>query len=160
MPIADDELVALRDLLVLAARRYALPPEDAEDVVQTVLLAFVHKRDAIGSPRQWLFGALRREVLFFRRTAARRAGREVAMDPLPPAPAARPNPETVFLSTLTVEQCLDAMPPLKADLLRLRYLQEHDLETIAEALGYRRSSMKKLLTRSLCAARSILEANQ
>ena len=52
--------------------RYRIPREDAEDLMQQTLLAFLQKRDGIDCPDAWLLGAYRRECLMYLRRRQRR----------------------------------------------------------------------------------------
>lgn len=65
--------------LLRQARRAARRPDEAEDLLQTVLLAAVEAgRTDLGAPenRRWLEGALRKRAAFDARTAIRRRRRE------------------------------------------------------------------------------------
>jgi DNA-directed RNA polymerase specialized sigma24 family protein len=52
-------------------RRFRIPPEDAEDVVQQVLLQYVRKRRKIQTPEAWLPGAVRHECRMYWRRRCR-----------------------------------------------------------------------------------------
>ena len=64
-------------LHAMAARR-AATPDEADDLVQDVLLAALEQRRACDDPRfpAWASGVLRRRALFLARTAGRRRRRE------------------------------------------------------------------------------------
>ena len=72
--------------LLSQARRLCRRPDEAEDLLQTVLLAAVEagRRD-LSAPqnRRWLYGALRNRAAFEARSALRRKAREAAADPEP-----------------------------------------------------------------------------
>ena len=78
-------------LYTLAARR-TRTPDEADDLVQDVLLIALEQGRALDDPRfpAWAAGVLRRRALFVARTAGRRARREAAFagDPPPPPRAA------------------------------------------------------------------------
>ncbi|MBX9458311.1 MAG: transcriptional regulator [Rhizobium sp.] len=66
------------------ARRISGRADDAEDILQTVLLSAVkHGRAdlSIGANRRWLMGAIRRQVAFVARSAVRRRRRETVLVP-------------------------------------------------------------------------------
>jgi DNA-directed RNA polymerase specialized sigma24 family protein len=69
--------LSLRVLQEMAARR-AGSPEEAEDLVQDVLLAALEQDRALEDPGfpAWAYGVLRRRALFVARTAGRRRRRE------------------------------------------------------------------------------------
>ncbi len=77
----------LRPLYALAARR-AFTPDEADDLVQDVLLAALEQGRALDDPRfpAWASGVLRRRALFLARTAGRRRRREAdyAAESAPP----------------------------------------------------------------------------
>jgi DNA-directed RNA polymerase specialized sigma24 family protein len=80
----------LRSLHAMAARR-AFTPDEADDLVQDVLLAALEQGRTLDDPRfpAWASGVLRRRALFLARTAGRRRRREAdyAADSAPlPAP--------------------------------------------------------------------------
>lgn len=66
--------------LVALARRHARRSDEAEDIVQEILIAAVKAgRDDFSRPadRRWMAGAIRRRAAFDARSAARRREREV-----------------------------------------------------------------------------------
>ena len=67
----------IRALRAIASRR-AFTPEEADDLVQDVLLAAMEQGRAVDDPRfpAWAAGTLRRRALFIARTAGRRRRRE------------------------------------------------------------------------------------
>jgi DNA-directed RNA polymerase specialized sigma24 family protein len=67
----------LRTLYSIAARR-AFTPDEADDLVQDVLLAALEQGRVLDDPRfpAWASGVLRRRALFLARTAGRRRRRE------------------------------------------------------------------------------------
>ena len=69
--------------LLSQARRLSRRPDEAEDLLQTVLLAAVEagRRDLSATQnRRWLYGALRNRAAFEARSALRRKAREAAVD--------------------------------------------------------------------------------
>jgi len=94
----------LRTLYTLAARR-AFTPDEADDLVQDVLLAALEQGRAMDDPRfpAWASGVLRRRALFLARTAGRRRRREAdyAAEATPPPAGERKLPR----------QFVDSLPP-------------------------------------------------
>jgi DNA-directed RNA polymerase specialized sigma24 family protein len=69
--------------LLRSARRATRRPDEAEDLLQTVLLAAVEAGRAdlnCAGNRRWLSGALRKRALFDARSAVRRKSREASVD--------------------------------------------------------------------------------
>lgn len=69
--------------LLRYARRVSKRPDEAEDILQSVLLAAVrHGRADLDSEsnRRWMMGAIRNHTLFVARSAARRRKRETLFD--------------------------------------------------------------------------------
>ena len=58
----------IRQVLV----RLRIPAQDAEDLIQETLLAFVAKRAAIANPVPWLLATLRNQCLLYWRRRRRR----------------------------------------------------------------------------------------
>ena len=89
--------------LLRHARRAARRADEAEDLLQTVLLAAVEAgRTDLGCPenRRWLHGALRKRAAFDARTTVRRRVRETHWSASPPLQAeVEPAPRT-FVATL------------------------------------------------------------
>lgn len=83
-------------MLHIRAARRALTPDEADDLVQDVLLAALEQGRALDDPRfpAWASGVLRRRALFLARTAGRRRRREAAYaaEPAPPPPRQRKLP--------------------------------------------------------------------
>lgn len=85
--------------------RHALTPDDADDLVQDVLLAALEQeRDLNGAPfLAWASGVLRRRAMFLARTAGRRKRREaVYTNAVVSAAAAR---------RMLPRQFIDSLPP-------------------------------------------------
>jgi DNA-directed RNA polymerase specialized sigma24 family protein len=77
--------------LLRYARRASRRPDEAEDILQSVLLSAVKLGRAdlsLETNRRWLFGAIRRQAAFEARTVVRRRLRERSF-----APVAAPEPE-------------------------------------------------------------------
>ena len=51
---------------------HRIPPEDAEDILQQTLLAYLYKRDSVQEFDKWLLGAVRKRCLMYWRGRRRR----------------------------------------------------------------------------------------
>jgi RNA polymerase sigma-70 factor (ECF subfamily) len=158
-----DRLVgnAAEDLPTLLARlraqvdrvraRYRIPREDAEDLMQQTLLAFLQKRAGIDCPEAWLLGAYRRECLMYLRGRQRRL--YDAIDTTLLEACSKPEAPGQERDQLLrdVESAIDKTPSRCRSILRLRYRLGFATEEIAEELGYRETSIRKIASRCLAA---------
>lgn len=128
-------------------RRFRIPPQDAEDRIQNVMVHFLYKRSQIRNAEPWMIGALRQDCLMYLRTCRR--SRTVAMD-------------TTILEILggswvpdpvrgdlkrRLDRWLGKMSHKCRKLLRLRYIEELDARQTAERTGYKPSSVDKVTRR-------------
>lgn len=152
---ASEPLESLLDRLTPKLERivakYGIPTQDAEDLIQQTLLAFVHKRASIRCPEVWLVGALKKQCLLYLRTHRRRlydaldaAVLELLAEPATPAQESRD-------VARDVGRAIARIPERCQSLLGLRYGMGYDNSEVAERLGYRESSIRKITTRCLAA---------
>lgn len=62
----------VRPQLVGVLRRFRIPPDDAQDLIQEVCVDYLERADGIRDPDRWFVGALRKACLAFIRTERRR----------------------------------------------------------------------------------------
>lgn len=131
--------------------RYRIPRDDAEDLVQQSLLAFLQKRAGIDCPEAWLIGAYRRECLMYLRQRQRRL--YDAVDTTLLEACSRPEQPGQEQDQLLrdVESAIDRTPRRCRSILRLRYRLGFANEEIAEELGYRATSVRKIASRCMAA---------
>lgn len=97
--------------LLSQARRLSRRSEEAEDLLQTVLLAAVEAGRAdlsTAQNRRWLYGALRNRAAFEARSAMRRKAREVAYDTGPQSDTGSDLP-AAFIGALPASLCTTAL---------------------------------------------------
>lgn len=145
----DSLLERLRPRLKQILYRYQIPPEDAEDILQEALLATVLKWERIRSPEPWLVVTLKNRCLIYWRrrrgnlcSAVDDAALELLCEPEEPAQ------ERQHLRW-DLDHLLEHLPARHQDLMRLRYFEGHSPSEVAEQLGYRQSSVRKLASRCL-----------
>jgi RNA polymerase sigma-70 factor (ECF subfamily) len=129
--------------------RYRLPPEDAEDVLQQSLLDFVYKRHTLYNPEAWLLATVRnRSIIYWRQ---RRSQICEAVDSSILELVAKPQAPSQGQIALRhdLERVLDRLPPRCRSLLKLRYAYGFKPTEVAEQLGYRPSSVRKVTSRCL-----------
>ncbi len=164
-PPDSSEVIAdlLRETRALRAAifaRFQIPAADRDDLIQEVLLAFVHKRPLITDPRRWLLVALciqcRRYLRARGRWSAleRELGRRQALSDLDRAPEDR------FIEHLDLATALHELSGRQQDLLRLRFARGLSAAEAAASLGYRPASMKRVTNRALQRLRSRLRASE
>ena len=161
----EELLEALRPRLTRILYCYSIPPEDAEDLLQTTLLTLCYKRAGIHDPEAWLAGTLRNRCLMYWR--ARRASVQwVTSTELVAALAEVHDPNQLLGKRLQPEdpslrwdlaRALDRLPQPWAQVVRLRILAGCSQEETAAVTGYKASGIRKTLARSLKRLRSVME---
>lgn len=132
---------------VLASFR--IPFEDAEDLLQQSVLTYLHKRERIKNPRRWLVGTLKNRCLMYWRSHRRRLYHSVDVAILESvAEPGRPAQEQADLSN-DLQRVIAKLPERCRSLLYLRYTMGCDPSEAARQLGYRRSSIYKIMERCL-----------
>ncbi|MDX1502822.1 MAG: sigma-70 family RNA polymerase sigma factor [Thermoanaerobaculia bacterium] len=130
---------------------FRIPFEDAEDLLQQSLLAYLHKRDAVEDPERWVVGTIRNRCLMYWRSHRRRIYRSVDTAILESvAEPRRPAQETHDLLH-DLDGAIEALPPRCRELLRLRYRVGYEPHEAARELGYKSSGIYKILERCLAA---------
>ena len=138
--------------------RHRVPVEDGEDLLQQTLLTFLYKRDTIRSPEAWVLGALRKKCLVYwrnRRRCVYEGVDNAILESL--ADTEMPAQERFELST-DLAAVLATLPSRCRSLLRLRYRQGYNPAEVARELGYKASSIYKLLERCLASLTTRLVA--
>lgn len=132
-------------------RRYRIPPHDAEDLMQQALVALLDKRDEIEDAEAWFAGTLRNHCLMYWRRRRRRL--YTAVDSAILAELADPGPSQQQAIDLNHDlgRALGRLPTRCKSVLRLRYGMGCEPSETAEKLGYRSSSIYKILDRCLAA---------
>jgi len=170
-PLADDELVArakhgdtraygalVEEHQTIAFRTAYLLTGSAADAEDAVQEAFVKAYRALGRFRQgapfrpWLLSIVANEARNRRRSAGRRErlALRAAEDPL--SGGAVPSPEAALLDAEQREELLAAVNDLREDdrlVIACRYFMGLSEEETAEALGWRRGTVKSRTSRAL-----------
>jgi RNA polymerase sigma factor (sigma-70 family) len=137
-------------LVYSAALRHLPDPQLAEDVVQTVFIAFARKARALPS-NVILGGWLYRHTCFVasqaRRTEYRRQAREQQAATMNhPTPDDQPDWER--LAPL-LDEAMQSLAAADRDAVVLRYFQRWELRRVAEALGTGEDAVRKRIGRAL-----------
>lgn len=144
-------LARLRAQAEWVRRRYGIPREDAEDLLQQTLLAFLQKQASIDCPEAWLIGAYRRECLMHLRRRQRRLYEAIDTTLLEASAQAEQASQEQDQLLRDVEHAIDRTPGRCRSILRLRYRLGLATEEIAAELGYRTTSVRKIASRCLAA---------
>ncbi|MDP9122184.1 MAG: sigma-70 family RNA polymerase sigma factor [Acidobacteriota bacterium] len=147
----EEVLRRLRPRLKAILAGYAIPLEDAEDILQEVLLAAFCKWDSIEMKDAWLAGTLRNQCSFYWRRRRASLFKPVDLGVLEalavPLPPPQERAEQVWdLETLTAD-----LSSRHREMLRLYFGLGLSSEEVADRLGYCPASVRKLTGR--CVAR-------
>ena|SRR5689334_10273225 len=142
-------LERIRPRIKKLLRKYDIPLQDAEDVVQDALLVALSKWDTIQYKEGWLLGAVRFKCSNYwrRQRGDRLLGMDMTMleeisEPLSPGQ----EQDEIHLDLCSLARDLE---PRQRAALWLRFGVGLDAEEIARRLGYCPSSIRKLTGRSL-----------
>lgn len=137
---------------VFAHRR--IPPEDAEDILQQTLLAYLYKRESVQDFEKWLLGAVRKRCLMYWRGRRRRfytAIDAAILDELAEQGAPRQE-QNDFQRDLG--RVVGGLSRKCRDLLQLRFGLGYEPPEAARRLGYQPSGIYKTIERCLAALAS------
>lgn len=132
-------------------RRYRIPPQDAEDLMQQTLIALIDSRDDVQNPEAWIAGTLRNQCLMYWRRRRRRLYNAVDSAILEEMAAPSPPQQQSVEFSHDLERALGQLPNRCRSVLQLRYGLGCQPRETAERLGYRSSSIYKILNRCLAA---------
>jgi RNA polymerase sigma-70 factor (ECF subfamily) len=144
------QFMPLQGDLLAYALSMGVPPEDADDLLQTVALQIFHKIGAFQPGtnfRAWAFAFVRNEVLRHGRDSSRRSLRLSDrtlqdIEDLATSPDAYPDLRLQRLNT-----CLGRLQDFARTILQLRYREGLRVQAIAERLGRPADSIHTTLSR-------------
>ncbi len=155
----EELLERLRPRFKRILAHYSIPVDDAEDILQDVLISAVRQWDAVHNRDAWVITALRnRCALHWKRCWARRMkgmdpeDLEALCEPLRP-------PQQWQEMWWDVETVAAALGPRHWALLCLRYGHGLSIDELAERLGYCPTSIRKLVSRAVTRLRRWLTAH-
>lgn len=136
--------------------RFRIPEQDAEDLLQQALLAYVRKQREVRNPEAWLVGTLRNRCLKYWR--ARRRSLYTAVDTAILEAVAGEDAPSQERSDMRrdLEGAMGRLRPRCRSILGLRYGLGCEPRETARRLGYKESSIYKLVERCLAALSSQL----
>lgn len=147
----EELLARIHPKLRAIACRYHVPEHDAEDLIQQALLAFVQKQKLVRNVETWLAGTVRKQCLMYLRSRRRRLYNAVdaSILDLIATPQEPQQGKTDIVCDL--DAAISRISPRCQSLLRLRYGLGFEAAEVAEQMGYRSSSIRKVTTRCLAA---------
>jgi RNA polymerase sigma factor (sigma-70 family) len=131
--------------------RFRVPPDDAQDLLQDTILAFLLRRERVLSPTPWLLTTLKNRCLQYwrkRRRSLLVAVDSALLDDLGPSRA--PEQERSDLRR-DLSGALDRLTPRCRQILRLRYGFEYTGPEIADRLGAKAPAIRQATLRCLSA---------
>jgi RNA polymerase sigma factor (sigma-70 family) len=117
----------------IAEKKFRVPPDDAEALVNDVFIAYLLRIESVRNPEKWLVGAICHASRGYWRRALR-------SEPLPKNLPEHADPTTLaaedrLVSKLTVALALSHMTERCGRVLRMYYLDGYSIAELAEHLG-------------------------
>jgi RNA polymerase sigma factor (sigma-70 family) len=152
----EELLRALKPRFYAVLARFRIPEQDAEDLLQQTLLAFVRKRHTVRDAESWLVGTLRNSCLKYWRT--RRRSLYTAVDSAILEAIASDGVAGQERADMRrdLAGAMGRLRPRCRSILGLRYGLGCEPRETARRLGYKESSIYKLVERCLAALSSQL----
>ncbi|MCH9648076.1 MAG: sigma-70 family RNA polymerase sigma factor [Deltaproteobacteria bacterium] len=147
----DEMLKALEPQMKHILYRYRIPEQDAEDLLQQTLLTLLYKRHEIQKPEPWILATFRNRCIMYWRS--RQSQLHQAVDTAILELFAEPGSLSQESTELShdLEKAIARLPNRCQRILRLRYGLDYRPAEVAEALGYKPSSIRKITNRCLAA---------
>ena len=128
-------------------RRYRIPEDDFEDILQEALLIFILRRPEVDEPERWLLGTLRNRCLMYWRDRRRNSFLTVNSALLDGAPDPRLSLQERLSLLRDLKKLLARLPARYRLVLETRYLRGMSPAETARHLGYRESGIYKIIER-------------
>ena len=131
--------------------RYQVPRQDAEDIVQDLVVLFLSKRAEIHTPGAWLTGTLRlRCLLYWRKRRSRLLDSmdEALLDLIADPKGPRQDRDDIQRD---LSGAIRQLPERCRSFIRLRYGLDCDVPDVAKRLGYSPTGIRKIAARCLSA---------
>ncbi len=152
--VLADVYQGLRRPIGRVLQKYRIPVEDAEDLIQTVLLLAVSKWSAIRDPEAWLIGTLQNRCILYWRGRLQFKRRFVQLDATAEPAAAPAQARWELLADLGAAS--RRLPATQRRLVVLRFQLGLTSSEAATATGLADSSVRKILNRGLASLREQL----
>jgi RNA polymerase sigma-70 factor (ECF subfamily) len=134
----EELALRVRPRLLRIVGRYRIPAQDAEDLLQTSLIATLGNWPMLADPEGWLIRTVINQCLMYHRSRRRRAEEPLdgAIELLPV-----PSPEDRIADRQEIEQRLAKLPVQCRRLFRLRFIYGMSAKEVAELMGSKISSV-------------------
>lgn len=154
--LVEDLLVKHRTTVLKILARYRIPSQDAEDLIQDTLLAYLYQHAEVRDPGKWLLGTLRNRCLLYWR-----ARRRHQLDSLDNVLDLICYDDTVSDQELVEHrhdlECMSkGLSTVCRDAIQLHYLNGLSYRDTASRLGYKPSGIHKVMDRCLSALLSAM----
>ncbi len=146
-PALEGMLERIRPGAIGMLRRYRIPEDDSEDILQEALLIFILRSPTVDEPEKWLLGTLRNRCLMYWRDRRRNSFLTVNSSLLEGAADPRLSLQERLSLLRDLKKLLARLPPRYQRVLEVRYLQGHTAAETARRLGYRESGIYKIIER-------------
>jgi len=160
--LAQQEVVELlkrlQEALGVIVRKYRIPAEDAQDVVQEAILAYLERREQITQPERWLLATVRLMCCRYWRSRRRQLLWAIDEALLAEVPDPAGMPQDHLGLTQDLERVLRRSSERCQKLLRLRYGLDLKFRGVGAALGLEPETAKRGTLRCLSALGHSLRA--
>lgn len=150
-----DDLTVILERLDAEIRRvlirFRIPAQDAEDLLQDVVLTYLTKQSSIASPAPWLLATLRNLCLLYWRRRRRTLIQAIDAGLLDEVAGEEPGSQEQRDLARDLSGAVAKLPTRCRSILRLRYGLECGSPEIAERLGYRADTVRQATLRCLSA---------
>jgi RNA polymerase sigma factor (sigma-70 family) len=155
----EEVFLKVRHKLKAILAFHRIPPEDAEDIIQEAIVVTILRWDSIVDLESWLFGALRIRFSLYRRSKQllRRYMETVSPQVLDAIVESELPPQERDDMLREIHRASFRLGHQHQAILRLRYRLGYSVAEIAERLGYRPSSVRKLAARAITRIRHRLD---
>jgi RNA polymerase sigma factor (sigma-70 family) len=130
---------------------FRIPAQDAEDLLQDVVLVFWTKRVSILSPAPWILATLRNRCLFYWRKRRRNLIDAIDAGLLEETAGGTPGRQEQVDLARDLTGAVARLPARCRSILRMRYGLECEGPEIARELGYRPDTVRQVTLRCLSA---------
>jgi RNA polymerase sigma factor (sigma-70 family) len=153
-------LESMRPRLRAILTRHAIPPADAEDLLQDSFLALCVSWERIENREAWVSGTLRFLCCSYWRKKKRQSFESIDAATIEGLPDLAALPQSRSDVLLDLEALVAKLTPRYRHLLRLRYGLGMSSAELTARLGYTADHVRKLTSRALARARSLGEEAQ
>lgn len=138
----------LRPRLRRVLRGYRVPPQDAEDLVQTAFLLAIARWDQLRDPEAWLVGTLKKRCILYWRRRLVNEERQVQLSEWDLARDEEPR-DDLRDRRCDLGKAWHQLTRAQRNLLSLRFLLGMSPQEVAQAMGLAHSSVRRTAYRAL-----------